>query len=85
MNPVMHLSNHINIFLSFDLHLQISIYFLTFMHIDFVFPYWNQYLECLLKKIGRQMDAEGKNGIDKNMFYILIFSKSKVLLICNFP
>lgn len=72
MNPVMHLSNHIiNIFLSFDLHLQISIYFLKFMHIDFVFSYLkeiNQYLECLLKKIGRQMDAEGKNGIDKNMF-----------------
>lgn len=51
MNPVMHLSNHIiNIFLSFDLHLQISIYFLTFMHIDFVFPYlkeiniWNVFL-----------------------------------------
>lgn len=37
----------------------------------------DQYLECLLKKIGRQMDAHGKDHIDNNMFNISKSSASE--------
>lgn len=67
----MQLSNHI-IYFFICISFTHKHSFVKFMHLYFVFFLFkrNQYLDCLLKKIGRQMDAEGKDDIDKNMLNI---------------